>query len=336
MGAAERARLWKVVALVAGAATIWIFAWNISAHQAQHSLAADSNAESYAGATQARIARACSGGKAPAVLECVAEQVEASREDQRAEYDLSAQNRMADWAFLTMLWGFATTIISGLALWFLKGTLDATREAVADAGDATQAMKRANEISALAMEHAREAFSNEMRPWLSMRCRIDFHQLGTTQEGMPGAYFEVVATIENRGSSAAAGVQFFADIALWTSTQTPESFTKAACERWEKNSGMSDVIFPGDPPVTRGHIVFLPFANVDEARKANEIGFVTPLIVACVNYKGAHISGVRQTRLCYLMVRLGPQGQAMAIDPAMHGWWLSIGRSDQPMVAEAT
>lgn len=142
----------RIVFGLALAIVLALLVWTISSEYAQHSLKARGHAQQYAKDTPDRVQRACAGREAAALYECVAKEIEATREDQRSEYDLSAQNQMADWAFWMMVATIVTALLTGWALFYIKRTLDATREAVEDTSEATLAMKEANKITRDIME----------------------------------------------------------------------------------------------------------------------------------------------------------------------------------------
>lgn len=143
------------LALAVGVALVLaILIWQVSAHHTRSTEEARHRAQDHANGTERRIERACGGTEPAAMMECVAEQVAASREDQRAEYDLSAQQRMADWALLSMIAAVFTTALTAVALWFVKGTLEATQKAVEDTSTATDAMLAANVIAKRAADMA--------------------------------------------------------------------------------------------------------------------------------------------------------------------------------------
>lgn len=123
------------------------FVWSISAHQTRHTVEAEYRAQERAERTVDDIQKACVGIEQPTLLECITQQIEAGRDDQRAERDLSAQERMADWAFYAMLAGLGTLAMTGVTVYFIRETLEATREAVEDTSNATEAMIAANKIA---------------------------------------------------------------------------------------------------------------------------------------------------------------------------------------------
>lgn len=127
---------------------MWLWmVWSISAQYTARSVGTEYRASEYAKTTDERISRTCAALVGPAFTECVTEQVKASREDQRTEYDLQAQQDSAEAAFWMAIIGTATLLATLIALWFVKGTLEATRKAVEETGEATAAMKEANRIA---------------------------------------------------------------------------------------------------------------------------------------------------------------------------------------------
>ena len=66
---------------------------------------------------------------------------------------------MAFYALLMLVATIATVVITGIGVWFVKRTLDATLKAVEDTSEATEAMREANSI-------ARHSSENQLRAWL--------------------------------------------------------------------------------------------------------------------------------------------------------------------------
>jgi hypothetical protein len=151
-------KLLKAVAVAAGLGLVFAVIWYISAYQTQSTLEAKHQADKRAEQTKGDIDRACVGISDQAALrECISREIEASRADQRAEYDLSAQERMAEWALWMMGVSALTMALTGGALWYVKLTLHATREA--------------NNL-------LRRAAENDLRPWLQLKfsnARIHVH-----------------------------------------------------------------------------------------------------------------------------------------------------------------
>ncbi|MBP6363610.1 MAG: hypothetical protein KA233_07550 [Novosphingobium sp.] len=115
----------------------------------------------YAEAAKKDAERACVGTDPSVVFKCVSEKAETAYQTAHDEQDLSAQQRAASSALVTAILSFLALALSGVGVWFVKRTLDATLEAVEDTGKATQAMERQNELA----QHAQ-------RPWLKIEVRI--------------------------------------------------------------------------------------------------------------------------------------------------------------------
>ncbi len=102
---------------------------------------------SHAEAAKEQAKRSCLGTEAATVFECVYDKVEASEETARTEEDLVAQQRAAWAAMVGAGLGFFTMAISAIGLWFIYETLKATRAAVVEANEATDAARQAVEIT---------------------------------------------------------------------------------------------------------------------------------------------------------------------------------------------
>lgn len=125
----------------------WFLAYSLgvlNGHQAERR---DKTPTTYRQAAKADAQGSCVGGDNSAVFECVYEKVEASQETAYAKQDLTAQQRAADSALTSALIALLTLIATSIGVWFVKRTLDATLEAVKDTGEATNEMRRSNDIA---------------------------------------------------------------------------------------------------------------------------------------------------------------------------------------------
>lgn len=138
------------IGLVAGLLIMMVVVWNVSSFQARTVYQAERAAAQYGQLTDDRIAQHCAAVEASSVPQCVAEQIRSTREDQRAEYDLGAQERMAEWSLWAMVYAGLTMALSAVAVALLKGTLDATRQTV-------DAVTTSNETAANIAIEARRA-----------------------------------------------------------------------------------------------------------------------------------------------------------------------------------
>lgn len=120
----------------------------------------------YAEAAKDDALRSCVEGEAAAVFDCIYEKVEASQEQAQAEQDLDAQQGMKLWAAIMAALTFGTLVLTGVALWFIKGTLDATADMVGEAKELTQETIKATNAMVEANGIAREAAFNQARAHL--------------------------------------------------------------------------------------------------------------------------------------------------------------------------
>lgn len=118
----------RVVALTTALLVAAIIIWNVAGFQARSTDQAERAAVHYGHLTDERIAQNCTHLEPQRVLQCVTEQVRATREDQRSEYDLGAQERMARWALWAMLYAGVTATLSGVAVILLWATWKETRK----------------------------------------------------------------------------------------------------------------------------------------------------------------------------------------------------------------
>jgi hypothetical protein len=134
---------------------------DMGASSSQYAANSERNAQHNAAYTAQRIENECVAGEALALRDCIAEAVDAGAEYQQGERDLEAQRGMSKWAFWLLVVAGGQLAATIIALIYLKATLDATWQAVKDTGDATDAMRDANEI-------ARRSSELQLRPYLTM------------------------------------------------------------------------------------------------------------------------------------------------------------------------
>src|SRR5688572_20688453 len=72
----------------------------------------------YAESAKQDAAKACIGGEAGAVFECVYERVEASHDQARAEQDLNAQLGMKFWAAVMAAISLGTLAVTIVGVWY--------------------------------------------------------------------------------------------------------------------------------------------------------------------------------------------------------------------------
>ncbi|UDF03493.1 hypothetical protein [Asticcacaulis sp. AND118] len=94
-----------------------------------------------------RAVHACINAQKAASIECVTKAVESAQEEAYAQKDLNVQREMSLWAFWMLVVSSITFIATVVGVYFVKRTLDATLQAVADTGAATAAMVEANKLA---------------------------------------------------------------------------------------------------------------------------------------------------------------------------------------------
>jgi head-tail adaptor len=157
--------------------------------QGQHSERNKNRAEAYVRAAKEDAQRTCGGGmETGAAFECIYEKVESSKDQENTDQDLTAQFRAADSALFSAVFSLLALGITGVGVWFVKRTLDATLEAVEDTGKATKAMVRSNEIA-----------QNTQRPWIS----IDAELTAASRPSVHGVSIAYNVTFKNTGSMIA-------------------------------------------------------------------------------------------------------------------------------------
>lgn len=152
----------------------------------------------------------CIGREPGSLFECVYGLIEASAQAAHDEQDLSAQQRAASSALVAAIISFLTLVVTGVGVWFVKGTLEATLKAVEDTRAATLEMQRANSI-------AREMGEAQTR------CYIDLGEMtvGVNEDGQA----TIVAKVKNTGNTPARNLSWICEVNVGVS-KTPPSALK--------------------------------------------------------------------------------------------------------------
>lgn len=142
---------WLLIACIVLLVAAWSVAvWGISAQNAYQSAKGDNRAQHYYGDT---YDPECS--RVPFLFDdCAPGYVETEQERKTAEYDLAAQNRMADWTAVLVLVSIFGTALSIVGVFLIYSTFQETKR-TADAA------RRANKL-------ARRAFTADQRPWIKL------------------------------------------------------------------------------------------------------------------------------------------------------------------------
>lgn len=110
----------------------------------------------------------CAGLPAHALSDCIEKEIKAARSNQREDYDLSAQLNMADAAWWMVAISAGTMLITTIALWYVRATLEATRDAVVEAEKSTAAALLAAEAGRAGNEISRESLHFQERAWIEI------------------------------------------------------------------------------------------------------------------------------------------------------------------------
>ncbi len=110
------------------------------------------------------------------------------RDEWRDEEDLNAQRNMAYWAAAMFVAAVGTLIVTGIGVLYIAKTLEATRDAVREAENATKAALKSTE------ETTRIA-SRQIRAYLSISAKI--------KKPIVGKYLRVKVIIKNTGQTPA-------------------------------------------------------------------------------------------------------------------------------------
>lgn len=139
-------------------ALVWSLA-NQHSHRTRYTDYATGQSAEYA---RQEIETVCSREAAPSgYVECAERVLGTERDNRRSDYDLEAQQDMAQWAFVLVAITAGQAVIGGIGLYLLIGTF---RQTAIQA----HAAQRASAKSTVANVIARENAKSERRPWLKI------------------------------------------------------------------------------------------------------------------------------------------------------------------------
>lgn len=127
-----------------------------------------------------------------AVADCIYDEIKSSQQQAQGEQDLDAQQWMARWAMILTFITAATTLISWIALRYLRNTFRQTAKGALAAAQATEAMVQANKIA-----------NEQVQPYLMIRS-VHFRVLKNIRTYPYAVQYYV--EIENSGQSPARDV----------------------------------------------------------------------------------------------------------------------------------
>ncbi len=150
----------------------------------------------YSQAAKSDAERACAGADVGAVFECIYEKVEAAQDQAHDEQDLSAQQRAANAALASSIIGALTLIATGIGLWFIRRTLDATLRAVEEAEQGTRAAVIAAEASAQSVKVMQDSTRKQLQAYFAVEAKMIFGS----------AYPVFTITLRNTGATTARDI----------------------------------------------------------------------------------------------------------------------------------
>lgn len=160
-GEGTKALVGYIVAAITVVGLYWAMFYNAGYQSGRNQERAQIERKHYAADTSERVERECAGETPIGLRECISEIVASEHENKRSESDLAAQWQAADWMFWASIIAGAQLAATIIGLYFIKGTLDATFEAVQETGKATLAMQETNEI-------ARETMQKQLRAYIGV------------------------------------------------------------------------------------------------------------------------------------------------------------------------
>lgn len=118
----------KVVFAVSFAMLVLVATWNLSANYSLQTNRADNFSQEYENNSKKRVELECSNYELSEMKRCVSKIIEASRNSQRSEYNLTAQENLAEISFWMLVVTFAMFVATVIGVIFVWRTLVETRK----------------------------------------------------------------------------------------------------------------------------------------------------------------------------------------------------------------
>ncbi|WGM37555.1 hypothetical protein [Caulobacter sp. NIBR1757] len=125
----------------------------------------------------------CARGTPVEIADCVHKEVVALVDQSHDQQDLNVQEQLALFSLMALILSAVTTGATIWALLYVRGTLEATREAVEDTGRATSAVLEANAIARASLEGAKRTAETQLRAWMGSESTITGLMIG--DDGKP-------------------------------------------------------------------------------------------------------------------------------------------------------
>lgn len=228
---------WVIAALFFA---LWsILLWNLATQKAYYRANTEYLASAAAQQPQRSVAEACSSeDTTAAIVECAEREVVARRDIQRAEYDLAAQQEMADWALGAILVNSLALLAAIVGIFYVRNTLNENRSASAAAIATAGEAKRSNEL-------LRENSVAERRAWLSIESVRALHP---TEFAENGFVFSIEVAVKNLGATPAKNAVVSVKTYYGQGSATPFAEAEANFKDSLRKNPLSlgDMLFPND------------------------------------------------------------------------------------------
>ncbi len=244
------------------------------------------------------VIKCLDGVDAPSFAEgivCLAGGIEANRRAKRSEYDLKAQQDMAEWAYGILLISAFGLIVITVGVLVVLQSLRLARQTVDRAGDA-------NALSC-------EAMIADQRAWITSKLIIR----GDLEFFEGRAFIEVAARYQNIGKTPAIRVHTALDMVLHDAVDT--ELEKLCSENRFNNSSSGRIVLPREEYDRAWYLS----AYADEViNNPNPDGFIMPRIIGCVTYEILPDHTIHQTVFVYFL-HLGEDDGVMRFIPVNQG-----------------
>lgn len=232
---AEKNTIYSAFVIAIGIALYWWMFFEMGHLSGRNQERAQIEREHYAADAAENMERSCSNLSGAALRECARKVVNSERESKREESDLAAQWNAADWARWATVVAGAQLIATILGLYFIKHTLDATRAAVQEAGDATEAAREA-------VRETSRVGEAQARAYLSV-VQASFHVDRRPRQLTDIPNYELMLKFHNSGGTPAVNVSYYCEarVSTWSDTETPPDLSTVPFHHFVTNKP------PGEP-----------------------------------------------------------------------------------------
>lgn len=243
--------------------------------------------------------------------------------NQREKDNLTAQEALvrASWWQVGIAGGGVLGLIISLFLTIkalalanreVKSSEDTAARQAADTVAALAISKRAADAASEANKLSRDIFLASERPWVKANIRLAGDLLFDKSGDVA---IPLTFELENVGKSPAKSVWIELEaFILGIDENRPQErlINFAAVARNKKQGHIGHTLFPHDP-IPQGIVTSIPKASVDKARAQG--GWMSPMIIGCVNYQFVFEGGVHQTGFILDVTWVRPEhpGQVFAI-----------------------